>query len=113
MTEVLSIMPWYAWIPYLLGAFVCVANAYLSFLRYPLHRLRGGTRATFQWVSAVPLIGSVLVATIWVLWLRGSAPEALDWATLLLVLCDTGGIHWFSLAVLMQRIRPGGWEGGP
>jgi hypothetical protein len=97
-------MPWFGWIVYLLGALVCVANAYPSFLRYPLHRLRGGSRETFHWISAVPLFGSLLVAAAWASWLRGEGSHALDWTTAFLVLIDTGGIHWFALAMLGEWV---------
>lgn len=74
-----------------LGAFVTMTNAYLSLLRYPIHRLRGGTMETYQWISGVPLVGSLflwlsipLLPWMWLRWIAG-----------VLSLFDTAGIHWF------------------
>ena len=73
------------------GAFVTVMNAYLSFIRYPVHLALGGTRETFRWVSGIPLIGSVclwisipLLSSVW-----------LKWCAAALSIFDAGGIHWF------------------
>jgi hypothetical protein len=38
-----------------LGAFICLLNFYLSFVRYPLHRWRGLPKESYQWVSGFPL----------------------------------------------------------
>ncbi|WP_145431109.1 hypothetical protein [Lacipirellula limnantheis] len=74
-----------------LGAFVTLANVYLSFIRYPVHLALGGTRETYRWVSGFPLVGSLF------LWL--SIPllssVGLRWFAVALSLFDTGGIHWF------------------
>lgn len=76
-----------------LGAFISSLNFYLSWLRYPVHRLRGGTRDEYKWVSGFPLVGSIL------LWF--SIPCLLEhqpwpWIALVSSLFDTGGIHWFA-----------------
>ena len=74
-----------------LGAFITLANVYLSFVRYPMHLALGGTRETYRWVSCFPLVGSLF------LWL--SIPllssVGLRWFAAALSLFDTGGIHWF------------------
>src|SRR5687768_7190573 len=44
-----------------LGAFVTLANVYLSFVRYPVHLALGGTRETYRWVSGFPVVGSLLL----------------------------------------------------
>ena len=73
------------------GAFVTVMNAYLSFIRYPVHLALGGTRETYRWVSGFPLVGSLF---LWLSILLLSS-VALKWFAAALSLFDTGGIHWF------------------
>lgn len=74
-----------------LGAYITVLNIYLTFLRYPLHRARGGTRENFVFVSVVPIFGSLL------LWI--SIPlltsMTLKWCAGVLSVLDVGGIHRF------------------
>lgn len=72
------------------GALLTLANAYLSFGRYPLHVARGGTRETYRWVSGIPLFGSLF------LWISiGMLPSTgLKWLAGILSIFDTGGIHW-------------------
>src|SRR6476646_7226256 len=74
-----------------LGTFFTVMNAYLSFVRYPVHLALGGNREAYRCVSGVPLIGSLC------LWL--SIPllssVGLKWVAASLSVLDTGGIHWF------------------
>ena len=93
------------WVLFGVGAFVCLMNCYLSWLRYPLHRLRGGAPETYRWVSGFPLVGSLLVVMAWLLWLRGEGSAALDVTAWLLALIDTGGIHWFVLVMCAQWIQ--------
>ena len=40
-------------------------NAYLSWLKYPLYRLRGGLAEGYRHESDFPLIGPLLVAIAW------------------------------------------------
>jgi hypothetical protein len=73
-----------------LGASICALNAYLSFLRYPLYKLSG---RKFQWVSGIPVFGSLLVVIALIIhheswWLLASG--------IVLALFDTGGVHWFA-----------------
>src|SRR5580658_3637120 len=44
-----------ALIAFVSGAILCVTNFYLSFLRYPLHRLRGLPRESYHWDSGIPV----------------------------------------------------------
>ena len=88
------------WLLFGLGACVCLVNCYLSWLRYPLHRARGGSPETYRWASGVPLVGSSLVVIAWVFWLRGYGSLPLDVTAWVLVLIDTGGIHWFLIATV-------------
>ncbi len=74
-----------------LGAYITVVNIYLTFLHYPLHRARGGTRENFVFVSVVPIFGSLF------LWI--SIPlltsMTLKWCAGVLSVLDAGGLHWF------------------
>ena len=74
-----------------IGAFLSLANFYLSFVRYFVHRALGGSKESYRFVSGIPLFGSLL------LW--ASIPllpsTTLMWLAAALSLCDTAGIHWF------------------
>jgi hypothetical protein len=94
------------------GAIVCLLNCSLSWLRYPQHRLRGGAPENYRWVSGFPVVGSVLVAMAWLLWLRGEGSRPLDVTAGLLVLIDTGGIHWFLLVMFTHWARSRGRSTG-
>lgn len=76
------------------GALVSCVNFYLSFLRYPLSKLSGHE---YQWVSGIPLFGSLLLI-IAVVMLHDS--PALFWSGIIIALLDTGGVHWFAAAML-------------
>jgi hypothetical protein len=88
-----------SWIIFALGAFVSVTNFYLSFLRYPFHRARGLPKESFHWVSGFPVIGSLLVG----LSLIGlhAVPVVLP-VVIVLIVIDTGGIHWFAGVMIYQ-----------
>ena len=82
-----------------LGGLVCAVNFYLSFCRYPVHRLRGGSRESYRPISGAPVVGSLLVAlSIFGIddtpWILGAA--------LLLIAMDTGGLHWFAGTLIVQ-----------
>jgi hypothetical protein len=84
-----------------LGSFVCVANLYLSFIRYPLFCLTR-RRENFRWVSGLPIVGSLLVASSLVL-LR--LPRGAFVSAIVLAALDTGGIHWFIGSVAWQLCK--------
>jgi hypothetical protein len=85
-----------------LGALISCLNFYASFLRYPVHRLRGGTRENYRWSSGLPLIGSLaLWASIPLLLHRQPWP----WVAFGLSLLDTGGLHWFAGTMLWMSWR--------
>jgi len=85
-----------------LGGLICLANAYLSFVRYGVHRLRGGIRETYRHVSSVPLVGSVLVAVALIgLW--NSMPARI--IGLVIMAIDTGGLHWFAISIFVNGVR--------
>src|SRR5690349_19056289 len=78
-----------------LGALVVWINFYTSFVRYPLHRLRGGTREDFRWVSGLPLVGSILLCLSTMFF--GRSP--VSWIALAIALLDTGGVLGVVLGV--------------
>jgi hypothetical protein len=75
-----------------LGGFICCMNLYLSVVRYSIHRLRGGTRANYKYVSGFALLGSLLVALSL---LKFYSHPVLLTIAIILILIDTGGLHWF------------------
>ena len=76
-----------------LGGLVCCLNFYLSFLRYPIHRMMGGKKEDYHWVSGFPICGSLFVA---ISLLKFWHPPWLLTLGVLLILIDTGGFHWFA-----------------
>jgi hypothetical protein len=93
------------WVLLTAGGFLCVLNAYLSWLRYPLYRLRGGLPEEYRGVSGIPLLGSLLVALAWAVRVRHE--DSIGWAAIvwILVAIDTGGLHWFLVSVVFHRLR--------
>jgi hypothetical protein len=85
-----------------IGAAVAAINFYLSFIRYPLHRLWYRERA-FQRTSGFPLVGSFLLwiaaLSFWLLRYEQYAAVAL-----IISIFDTGGIHWF----VVNQFQKGG-----
>jgi hypothetical protein len=80
---------------------LCCFNFYLSFLRYPIHRMMGKKKEEYRWASGIPVFGSLFVAisllSFWqVPWLRGTAIG--------LILIDTGGLHWFAGTMLWHEV---------
>ena len=96
-------MAWYIGIVLLcLGGVISSLNCYLWFIRYPMHRLRGGTRESYRWISGFPLVGSLFLwmAAVFLLHHR-----ILMWTALAISLLDTGGIHWFAGVMLYWLAR--------
>lgn len=84
-----------------IGCLVTALDFYLSFLRYPLHRLSGGTRENYRWVSGLPLFGSMF------LWLGAAfltEQPPLLWSALIVSLLDTGGLHWFIATMVWYHV---------
>jgi len=71
------------------GAFGCLWNYYLSFLRYPLHRLFG---REYKHVSGAPLLASYLL--MMAVAMLHERPLFL-WSGITIALLDTGGLHSF------------------
>ena len=85
-----------------LGCLVSLINFYLSFLRYPIFRLRGGAADDYQWVSGLPMIGSLLIVLTLAfvfsnVWLR--------FFGITCAVVDTAGLHWFAGTMLYMRWR--------
>ena len=91
-----------AWTAFALGALLCLFNFYLSFLRYPLHRLRGLPEESFRYASGIPLLGSVFVGSS----LLGihAQPGVLPVAIVLAVI-DAGGVVWVAGAMIYILIH--------
>ena len=75
-----------------LGCVVTCLNFYLSFLRYPLHRLRGKSQRDYHWISGIPIFGTL---ALWIGSLFLLDFVAVVWFALIVSLLDTGGLHWF------------------
>ncbi len=80
-----------SWIFGVFGALVCALNIYLSLLRYPLHRLKGGTKQSYKYVSGFPLVGFYVLALLHPL---HDQPIAIAFV-IILALLDPGGIITF------------------
>lgn len=87
---------------YFLGAFFCVLNFHLSFLRVPLLRHKGVPDDQIQHVSGAPLLG-----TLFVLVGLGAAHRVPGFLPLglILILIDTGGPHWFVGMMIYMSLR--------
>lgn len=108
-------MKWIMASIFVLGGLISSLNFYLSFLRYPLHRMRGGKSEGYRWVSGIPLLGSFFVA---VSLLRFWQSPWLFAMAVVLILIDTGGFHWFLCVLFWQEVldkknRPEADSAGP
>jgi hypothetical protein len=85
-----------------LGAYVSLFNFYAGVLRYPIHRLRGGTRENFPNVSFIPIIGILLL-----LFAAAALKDhrALMWTALTIAALDTSGPHWLITALILHLVR--------
>lgn len=80
---------------FILGAMVSVLNLYISWLRYPIHRVLGKSRDSYKHASGLPMFGGLVLIGAWFL------PQSLwlNTVTVLLMLSDTGSISWFVIMV--------------
>jgi len=85
----------------ILGGFICCLNFFLSFLRYPIHRMRGAKKENYKWVSGFPLIGSLFVALSLIQYWHTTGILV---AALFLIAIDTGGIPWFLGTMLYRAL---------
>lgn len=79
------------WAFFVLGAFFCVINFYLSFLRYPIYLWRGHQKESYRFISGIPVFGSLIV---YLLLRHMNLPPAMQYVAIGLIAIDTGGIHW-------------------
>jgi hypothetical protein len=74
-----------------LGTLTTLLNIYFGYIRYTIHRARGRSDESLQYVSGIPIFGSLF------LWI--SIPlvpsVGLRWFAAILSIFDTVGIHWF------------------
>jgi hypothetical protein len=86
----------------ILGGFICCLNLYLSVPRYLLHKYRGGKKEDYNWISGIPVVGSLLVAlSLLVFW-------QINWilaVSVIFFLIDTGGPHWFAGTMIYHQTR--------
>ena len=88
------------YITWALGALFCVFNVYTSFVRYPVHVLLGRPKESFQWVSGIPILGTLFIVVAFIL-LREDA--FFFWSSIVLVLVDTGGPLWVAGSLLYHK----------
>jgi hypothetical protein len=80
-----------AWLAFLFGTFISIANFYWGWLRWPIYRWRKLPKDDYRNISGIPLLGSLLLGLSW-LGLQ-SVPVISDVVLILLVL-DPVGIFW-------------------
>jgi hypothetical protein len=92
--EELSALPqgfvWLAWAVFALGGFICLIN-FAIFMKWVSYRLRKTKPENYRTISAIPILGSLLVALM--LKTLGSIPAA-KVTGIILILIDSGGILW-------------------
>lgn len=103
------------WALFAFGAYLCVLNFYLSFLRYPLYRRRGLPKESFKFISGIPILGSLIV---FLLLHYTNLPPVMQYVAIGLIVIDTGGIHWaigsiiyHSCKALLGWVRRKGTDG--
>jgi hypothetical protein len=84
------------------GGLVAWVNFYTSFIQYPLHRWRGGTRADFRGASGFPIVG--LMCLLLAAFCLGDH-RVLMWSALVVALFDTSGPQWVILALIYTLVR--------
>lgn len=47
-----------------LGSLLTVFNFHLAFLRYPIHRILGGTQSEYRNISGIPVVGSLFLYSV-------------------------------------------------
>jgi hypothetical protein len=95
-----AIFVWLAWPVFIFGGILCILN-FKIFLDWAIYRLRKRPRQSYKHVSAIPIIGSLLVA----LTLRAfDAFPAVEAVGIVLIAIDTGGIHWSIVGICYQLL---------
>lgn len=98
----MEILIFLKWLLFALGACLCALNFYLSFLRYPLYLRRGLPKESYRFVSGIPLFGSLI---LFLLASYTSLPPVMFYAAVVLILADTGGIHWAVAAIAYHALK--------
>ena len=97
-----SSLPTFGWIAIGIAAVIALLNFYLSFVRYRIHRFRGGSADACRFVSGIPGLGSVAL-------LAGALLIPSSWSALgviaVIALLDTAGLPWFFLALGIDALK--------
>lgn len=83
------------------GAFVCLLNFYLSFLRYPILRRKGKSEDEIGSPSGFPFIGTMLVLFS----VAHLTDSFLFPVGVVIMLLDTGGPHWLIGMMIYHSVR--------
>jgi hypothetical protein len=91
---------------FVLGTLVTGLNIYLWFIRYPLHRFRGGKDENLRHVSVVGIVSSLF---FWACaWLWRDVP-AVMWTSIGMSVIDPGGYPW-CIAILSYLYFTAKWS---
>ncbi len=82
-----------------LGGIICCLNFYLSFIRYPVHRLTGKKKEDYRWISGFPFGYLFVAVSLFEFWRQ---PWLLA-LSIIFILIDTGGLHWFFGSMLYHK----------
>ena len=76
---------------FVFAAWLCVLNFYLCFLRYPLYLRSGKPKESYKFISGIPVFGSLI---LYLLVRYTNLPSPVFYAGVVLIIIDTGGLHW-------------------
>lgn len=96
------ILNFFKWAAFVFGAYLCLLNFYISFLRYRIHLWRGLPKESFKFISGIPLLGSLI---LYLLVRYTNLPPVMLYAGIVLICMDTGGIHWAIGNIIYQSCR--------
>jgi hypothetical protein len=98
LDSVPQFLVWLAWGGFVIGGFICVLN-FRIFMDWVIYRLRRLPEESRKNVSAIPILGSLIVALM--LRTLGSIPAA-KVVGIVLIVIDMGGIHWAVVGIVYQ-----------
>ena len=93
-----KVLVWLAWAVFALGGYLGILNFKL-FVAWLAYRFRKPPKEPYKHISAIPILGSLLVALM--LRTLGSIPAAMVIGIVLIVI-DTGGIPWMIAGIVYQ-----------